>query len=591
MGLFDKKPKPNKGGLFADMIMSPEHDRNWLIYKWRPEGEEAGSTNRENSIRYTSSLTVRQGEVAVFQYGGKESGGKQDYIEGFFSDTVKTANLPILAGIVGAAFGGGTPFPAQVYFINLAAVNQVQFGVPYFSMFDPRLPDHPVDVAVRGTITFKLGDYKGFVGMYALADFDLDKFKGKIKTSVIDHVQSSMMDIQAKLGKPLIQINTYRREIKDILQSDLGSSMTNTFGVTVTELNLSAIEIDQESQGYQELSRVTRAATSAKLETELELSQRGMRDQFELNRQANAAMTTANMENYAATMAINREEGQHAMRQQTDMNAYAQKMQADVAGLEFHRLSQQENIGVAAANAMGKMGQGAGVDIGGGAGGFNPGAMMAGMAMGGAVGQGMAGMMGNVFSQMGNQMPGAAPSGAPPPMPPGAGMPPQMPGAAAVAFSVSVNGQAGGPYDVGALAQMAASGQLNAQSMVWRQGMAAWQGAGSVPELAHLFAAAPPPMPGPPPPMPGADGPPPMPGAAPAVAFSVSVNGQAGGPYDMGALAQMAASGQLSSQSMVWRQGMADWQSAGSVPELAQLFASAGPPSQPPASPPPMPAG
>jgi len=170
-------------------------------------------------------------------------------------------------------------------------------------------------------------------------------------------------------------------------------------------------------------------------------------------------------------------------------------------------------------------------------------------------------------------------------------MPPQMPGAAAVAFSVSVNGQAGGPYDMGALAQMAASGQLNAQSMVWRQGMAAWQGAGSVPELAHLFAAAPPPMPGPPPPMPGADGPPPMPGAAPAVAFSVSVNGQAGGPYDMGALAQMAASGQLSAQSMVWRQGMADWQSAGSVPELAQLFASAGPPSQPPASPPPMPAG
>jgi len=82
-----------------------------------------------------------------------------------------------------------------------------------------------------------------------------------------------------------------------------------------------------------------------------------------------------------------------------------------------------------------------------------------------------------------------------------------------------------------------------------------------------------------------------MPGAAPAVAFSVSVNGQAGGPYDMGALAQMAASGQLSSQSMVWRQGMADWQSAGSVPELAQLFASAVPPSQPPASPPPMPAG
>jgi len=122
---------------------------------------------------------------------------------------------------VGAAFGGGTPFPAQVYFINIAGVNQVQFGVPYFPMFDPRLPDHPVDVAVRGAITFRVSDYKQFVGLHALVDFDMNKFQSQIKSSVIDHVQGSMMDIQLKLGRPLIQINTYRREIKSILQADL----------------------------------------------------------------------------------------------------------------------------------------------------------------------------------------------------------------------------------------------------------------------------------------------------------------------------------------------------------------------------------
>jgi hypothetical protein len=63
----------------------------------------------------------------------------------------------------------------------------------------------------------------------------------------------------------------------------------------------------------------------------------------------------------------------------------------------------------------------------------------------------------------------------------------------------------------------------------------------------------------------------------------VSVDGQTYGPYDMNALAQMAGAGQINAQSMVWRQGMAGWQAAGTVPELAGLFAGAGAPPPPPA--------
>jgi hypothetical protein len=211
----------------------------------------------------------------------------------------------------------------------------------------------------------------------------------------------------------------------------------------------------------------------------------------------------------AESARINREEGQYAQHTQTDMGGFA-----------LHQLKQQEEIAKASASAMGKMGQAAGVSMGGaGAGGFNPGAMMAGMAMGGAVGQGMAGMMGNVFNQMGQQIPGQTPPpmpGAPPPggMP---GSPPPAPGAApaappplppspALQFSVAVNGQTYGPYDMNALAQMKQAGQFTAQSMVWRDGMAGWQAAGTVPELAPLFAAAgaPPPPPPPAPPAPPA---------------------------------------------------------------------------------------
>lgn len=51
----------------------------------------------------------------------------QDFIVGPYDDTIKTANFPILASIVGFAFGGESPFQAEIYFINLQGNNQVKF--------------------------------------------------------------------------------------------------------------------------------------------------------------------------------------------------------------------------------------------------------------------------------------------------------------------------------------------------------------------------------------------------------------------------------------------------------------------------------
>ena len=127
-----------------------------------------------------------------------------------------------------------------------------------------------------------------------------------------------------------------------------------------------------------------------------------------------------------------------------------------------------------------------GMDFGGG--GMNPAGMMMGMAMGGAMGGQMAGMMNN-FGQMAQpQQPQQAP-----PMPGGAPVPPPMP--TAVQYMVAINGQQYGPYNMQQMQQMAQSGQINASVLVWAQGMPQWVAAGSVPELASLFMATPPPMP------------------------------------------------------------------------------------------------
>lgn len=84
--------------------------------------------------------------------------------------------------------------------------------------------------------------------------------------------------------------------------------------------------------------------------------------------------------------------------------------------------------------------------------------------------------------------------------------------------------------------------------------------------------------------------PPPPPGHGAAnVEFHVSVNGQSYGPYDMNTFAQHVQAGQITGESMVWKQGMANWLPAGQVAELANLFGPSSPPPAPGGSVPPPP--
>ncbi len=75
-----------------------------------------------------------------------------------------------------------------------------------------------------------------------------------------------------------------------------------------------------------------------------------------------------------------------------------------------------------------------------------------------------------------------APTAGPPPLP-------------AAEWYVGVGGQQQGPFDLNALASQVASGGLTRDTLVWKNGMAAWIAAGQVPELSSAFAAVPPPLP------------------------------------------------------------------------------------------------
>lgn len=440
MALFNKNNR--KGGLMDEIRCD---EPSYLIWKWHPSGSQPGANNRENAIRWGSSLRVKDGEVAVFVYKQKD-GAMQDFIVGPFDQTIKTSNFPVLASIVGLAYEGGTPFQAEIYFINLARIIQVKFGVPFFNVYDPRFADFGVPVAVRGTVSFSIGDYREFIKLHRLSTFNLDDFQKQIRDAVCRYVKDCVANAPAAHSIPVVQIESKTAQINDAIEYDISERLKESFGVLVSGVDISAIEIDKASDGYRQLMAVTKDIATTKAQAE-----------------------TAD---YVERLRIQREEGQ-----------YAQHKQTQTANLGAFQVEKQAEVGVAGAQALGQMGaNGAGdVNIGGSGDGtgFNMAAMMASMAVGGAVGQNIAGAMNNMMGGINQQ---TAPGAVPPPIP-------------TVAYHVAVNGQATGPFDISVLAQMATAGQLTDDSLVWKNGMAQWAKAGTVDELKNLFANAMPPIP------------------------------------------------------------------------------------------------
>ena len=435
MALFDKSKRT---GGFMDEIRCDEP--SYLIWKWHPAGVQLGKGNRENAIRWGSSLRVKDGEVAVFVYS-QYDGTAQEYIEGPCDLILNTENLPILASLVGLAYDGGTPFQAEVYFINLARMIQVKFGVPFFDIYDPRFADFGVPVAVRGTVSFSITNYREFIKLHRLNHFQLEDFQQQIRDTVSRYVKDTVANAPAAHNIPVIQIETKTAQINDVVEYDLSERLKENFGVLVSSVDIGAIEIDKNSEGYRQLMAVTKNVVATKIEAETQ--------------------------DYVDRLRIQREEGQYAVHKQTQ-----------TANIGAFQVEKQADVGIAGAQALSQMGaNGAGdMNLSGGGDSFNMAAMMTSMAVGGAVGQNIAGAMNNMMGVINQQ---TATGAVPPPIP-------------AVAYHVAVNGQATGPFDMTSLTQMAANGQLTGDSLVWKNGMAQWEKAIAVDELKGLFRTMPP---------------------------------------------------------------------------------------------------
>lgn len=98
-----------------DVIEHPDSRSDEIVYRVPEQGS--------GQFTFGSQLIVREGQIAVFFRDGKalDVFGPGRY-------TISTNNLPLLSGLIGLAFGGRTPFTAEVYFVSMREFTDLKWG-------------------------------------------------------------------------------------------------------------------------------------------------------------------------------------------------------------------------------------------------------------------------------------------------------------------------------------------------------------------------------------------------------------------------------------------------------------------------------
>lgn len=363
---------------------------------------------------------------------------------------------------------------------NLSKGSQLNFAIPYFDVFDPRLQDYGVPVSVHGAVVYAIEDMDLFHSVNRNEGYSDETFKNKLRGQLTKFIKSVVSNAPSDAQIPVVQIERKIFEISDLIQQRVTPQVEKLFGITIRSLDITGINVDKESRGYRELKALTADLEKERMmaqhnaqisnfnlnndlqqdmlkkQSELNLDAMGRKQELDLGGQEE--LQRMNLENQRETMRIQREEMQRASRLQTEQTF----MGAHQANLNAGVLNNATDNGI---NAFRQ--------------------------------QTMGGM--NNMGQMGGapQMPGQKGMGGAPQM---SGMGTAVP---QVQYFIGINGQQYGPCDWNKLQQLVQQGQLTQQSYVWKNGMAQWEFAGNVAELAPLFQGTAPQMPGMPPTMPG----------------------------------------------------------------------------------------
>ncbi|MCC5910304.1 MAG: SPFH domain-containing protein [Clostridiaceae bacterium] len=148
---------------------------------------------------------------------------------------LNTQNMPFLQGFLNLPFGGKTPHPAEVWFVNKSIQMEVPWGTPSPIKVEDKIYEAILDIRSNGSISVKVTNSRNLFTAIAgqVTNFSLEELKKKTKSIVISRITDVLVKFVMKEEKSFTELNGHLLEI--------GEFMTNALS---TEFQRYGLEID-----------------------------------------------------------------------------------------------------------------------------------------------------------------------------------------------------------------------------------------------------------------------------------------------------------------------------------------------------------
>jgi len=218
-------------------VLKYDGPNNVLVWKWRPQN--GGS--REEELRLGTQLVVNQSQQAVFVKDGQ--------IADVFSagrHTLSAKNLPILTSLIGLAFGGESPFKAEVYFINRVVAMDTKFGLMPFNMIEPNFRV-PIPLTSRGSFAVKIADTPMFMNRIigTVPDFEANTLRQFFRGIITENIKSAIYKIAKEQKLSPLELEAIVLDVSEAVKGIVSETL-NKYGLLLELFNIEAISIIDE---------------------------------------------------------------------------------------------------------------------------------------------------------------------------------------------------------------------------------------------------------------------------------------------------------------------------------------------------------
>ena len=156
--------------------------------------------------------------------------------------TLETANLPLIKRFFSGLFGGKTPFPCDIFFINKVKTLDFIWGTDSpIALSDPKYPMQ-IGVRANGQTGFRITDARRFIVNVAgmLPEYSVETIQRKVKGLMLAPIKESIAQAIDEEKVSILEITSRLTEISGIIEAKLNKALFD-LGITIEHFNVNSI--------------------------------------------------------------------------------------------------------------------------------------------------------------------------------------------------------------------------------------------------------------------------------------------------------------------------------------------------------------